>query len=81
MSDLIDENGNFYEFEDIKNRYNLRGTFLDFQSLLRKISNEWRTILEDNKVTCILNKYNVRCSIYMQQILADKKGCRRFYDI
>ena len=81
VSDLIDENGIFYEFEDIKNHYNVRGTFLDFQSLLRKIPNEWRTVLEDNKVTCILNKYNVRCSIYMQQLMADKKGCRRFYDI
>ena len=81
VSDLIDERGNLYEFEALKTRHNLRGTFLEFQSLIRKIPNEWRIILDNNKVTCILNKFNVRCNIYVQQIMADKKGCRRFYDI
>ena len=41
VSDLIDERGNFYEFDGVKTRYNLRGTFLGFQSL-RKIPNEWK---------------------------------------
>ena len=81
VSDLIDEHGNFYEFDVIKTRNNLRGTFLDFQSLLRKIPNEWKTILKNNKVSCILNRYNVTCSTYVQQLIADKKGCGRFYDI
>ena len=37
ISDLIDENGNLYEFVTLKNRYGLKGTFLDYQSVLRKI--------------------------------------------
>ena len=40
VSDLIDERGNLYEFEALKTRHNLRGTFLEFQSLIRKIPNE-----------------------------------------
>ena len=81
VSDLINEHGNFYEFDAVKTRYNLRGTFWDFQSLLRKSPNEWKTILNHNKVSCILNRYNVTCSTYVQRLIADKKGCRRFYDI
>ena len=81
VSDLIGEHGNFYEFDVVKTRYNLRGTFLDFQSLLRKIPNEWKTILNNNKVSCILNRYNVICSTYVQQLTADKKECSWFYDI
>ena len=37
VSDLIDENGNLYEFLTLKNRSGLKGTFLDYQSVLRKI--------------------------------------------
>ena len=72
VSDLIDERGNLYEFEALKTRHNLRGTFLEFQSLIRKIPNEWRITLDNNKVTCILNEFNVRCNIYVQQIIAEK---------
>ena len=81
ISDLLDEHGDIYQFEGLKTRYNMRGTFLDYHSLLRKIPNEWKNILNNNKVVSILNKYNVNCNIYVQQLIADKKGCRRFYDI
>ena len=81
ISDLLDEHGDIYQFEGLKTRYNMRETFLDYHSLLRKIPNEWKNILNNNKVVSILNKYNVNCNIYVQQLIADKKGCRRFYDI
>ena len=81
ISDILDEHGNIYQFDGLKTRYNLRGTFLDFHSLLRKIPNEWKNILNNNKVVSILNRYNVSCNVYVQQLCAEKKGCRRFYDI
>lgn len=37
ISDLFDENGDLFEFGMLKNRYDLRGTFLDYQSVIRKI--------------------------------------------
>lgn len=80
VSDLLDEHGNIYEFVDLKNKYNLRGTFLDYHSLLRKIPNEWKDIINNNKVVSILNRYNVNCNIYVQQLIKEKKGCRQFYD-
>ena len=29
----------------------------------------------------MLNRYNVRCNIYVQYLLKDKKGCRRLYNV
>ena len=54
------------------------GTFLDYHSLLRKIPNKWKNILNNNKVVSILNKYNVNCNIYVQQLIADKRDVDDF---
>ena len=58
-----------------------KGTFLAFQSLIRKISNRWKTTLNNNKNICIINKFNVKCNVYVKLIFKDKGGCRRFYDL
>lgn len=79
--DIIDAHGNFYEFEELKGMYNIRGTFLDFQSLLRKIPDRWKTIINENKIACMLNRYNVRSNVYVKYLLKDKKGCKPFYDV
>ena len=83
VSDLLDEQGNIYDFEIFKTRFGLIGTFLDFQALIRKIpnTNRWKTTLNNNKNICIINKFNVNCNVYIKLVLKDKKGCRRFYDL
>ena len=80
MANLLDEHGDIYEFETFKTRFSLRGTFLEFQSLIRKIPNRWKITLDENKIISIANRLNVKCNIYLQFILKDKKGCRRFYN-
>ena len=42
---------------------------------------EWKNKINENKVYNILNRFNVNCNHYVQLILKDKKGRRRFYDI
>ena len=48
-ADLLDEQGNIYEFVTFKTRFGLRRTFLEYQSLIRKIPNRWKTTLDENK--------------------------------
>ena len=81
INDLIDAHGNFYQFEELNGIYNIHGTFLDFQSLLRKIPDRWKTIINDNKIACMLNRYNVRSNVYVKYLLNRKKGCKPFYDV
>ena len=80
MSDLVDHNGDIYRFERFKDNYGVRGTFLDYQALLAKIPKQWINMINENKPFCITNAYNTTCSIYIQNLIKDKKGCRRFYD-
>ena len=81
LIDITDERGNFYQCNELKSVYNIHGTFLDYQSLLQKIPERWKNVLNDNKITCILTRFNVRCNVYVKYLLNGKKGCRLFYDI
>ena len=59
ISDILDEQGNFYQFDILKTIYNIRGTFLDFQSLIRKIPETWKEMLRENRIVTVLHRYNV----------------------
>ena len=73
VSDLLDEHGNIHLFEDFKTRYGIRGTFLDYQSLLRKIPKCWRDLLNENKQFSILNSFNDKCNMYVKETLKEKR--------
>ena len=81
ICDLLNENGEFYQFEEFKQIYGIRGTILDYEYVLRKIPDQWKIILENNKVFYIQNRFNVVRSPYIACLLKDKKGSRVFYDI
>ena len=51
----------------------IRGTFLDYLNVLNKIPNTWKDIINNNKVYSILNKTNVRCSIYVSFVIKTKR--------
>ena len=80
VSDILDEHGNFYQFDALKTIYNISGTFLAFQTLIRRIPNAWKEILRENRILIVLHRHNVKTNIYVQELLKDKKGCRRMYD-
>lgn len=81
ISDLLDQNGNFYTFEMFKALYDVAGTFLDYRRLIAKIPEQWKVNIRDNRIVHRINLFNVNCSLYTQFLIKDKKGCRRFYDI
>ena len=80
VSDLLDIDGNMYQFGVLKETYGFNGTFLDYQSLIRKIPNNWKNITINNRQVSIQTKYNVTCNINVKYLLKDKLGCRTFYD-
>ena len=59
----------FYEF---KGMFNVQGTFLDFQSVIRKIPNESKAMI-DNHINEYINiRYNVACNTNVSTLLKDK---------
>ena len=78
--DLLDINGNFYQFDVLREMYGINGTFLDYQSLVHKIPNYWENMIINNRLVSIQTKYNVTCNIYVQYLLKEKNECRTFYD-
>ena len=38
-------------------------------------------ILDNNKTGYLTTRFNIKCNIYVQQVINDKKGCRRFVDV
>ena len=79
--DIIDSNGHLLTFEQLREQYNIKGTFLDYQRLVRKIPNTWIDTINTSNVECNLLKYNVQRNCYLGLILKDKKGSRNIYDI
>ena len=74
ISDLLDINGNFYQFDVLKEIYGVNGTFLDYHSLIHKIPNYWKIMIINNRLVSFQAKYNVTCNIYVQYLLKEKKG-------
>ena len=76
--DSIGQNGEFYMFEQLKVMYNIKGTFLDYQYILNKISQSWITQINDNHVFIFENKINVICNIFVKKLMKAKVGSRVF---
>ena len=48
---------------------------------MNSIPNAWKDVINDNKVYSILNKTKVKCNVYVNFVIKNKKGSRIFYDI
>ena len=47
--DLMNLDGNFYQLDELKEKYNVYGTFLDYNSILRKLPADWKTKINQNR--------------------------------
>ena len=54
---------------------------MDFRAFIRRLPEYWKNKINDNRIACILSKHDVRCNLYLQYLMRDKKGCRRLYDV
>ena len=80
MGDILDVIGNFYTFDRLKEIYKVRGTFFNYENISQKIPNQWKNIINVNRVLIYQNRYNITCNVFVAYLLKDKKGSRRFYD-
>ena len=79
--DLIDANGNWYEFNWLKEIHKIRETVLGYVHFLSKIPNDWKFIINNHKVYSSLNKQMVTCNVYVTHVIKYKNGSRNIYDL
>ena len=48
--DLLNAEGQFYHFYELKDTYDIHGTFFDYQSILRKLPAFWKNKINQNSV-------------------------------
>ena len=66
--------------DQLKYVYGIKGTFLDYQTLIRKIPRTWKETINENTNKCKDMKYIVYINCYLKFILKDKKSSRLIYD-
>ena len=78
IGDILDDNGNFYTFDRLKEIYRVRDTFLNYENILQKIPNQWKNIINENRVFIYQNRYNITCNVFVAYLLKDKKAVEDF---
>ena len=78
IKDLRSINGEF-NFNHFKNKFNILGTFLDYNRILASIPQEWKTIIYNEK------QHIAECTVYIPSplkfLLQQEKGCKRVYNV
>ena len=77
LNDLFDTDGNFFSLEKFQDTYSLQTNFLQYQGVINSV----RNYLADLRFQPYPNKITLPVrSLYLCNILKDKKGCRTIYN-
>jgi len=77
LSDIVDDNGTPLNFFILKERYNIKGTILDYQRVLSSIPKEWLQRVKNNNVVKFTPGRNRALTI----LLSSQKGCKFLYTV
>ena len=66
--DIINENGLFFDFVELKRRYDIKGTYLDYTRLLKNIPKPWREMINAETDKCAKLMYNVQINCFAKFI-------------
>ena len=80
VMDLIDGDGSMYDFQKLKDVYEIHGTYLDYLHLINRIPRLWRDMINENSTKNASYKYNVQINCYVFYLLRKRRGCRDIYD-
>ena len=68
-------------FADIKLKFNVKGTFLEYNRLVQNRSKVWIDYIRVHKGDIVQFKTNLRLNENMYHLLMCKKGCKNVYNI
>jgi hypothetical protein len=76
MADLFNTEGKIMSMEDLKIKYGIGGTILDYYRLVKSIPKLWITKIADMPITA-----GPRIMPSVQILCSTKTGCKAFYNI
>ena len=65
IGEILDDNGYFYTCDRLKEIYRVRGSFLNYENILQKIPNQWKNIINENRVFAYQISYNITCNVFV----------------
>ena len=65
VMDLIDEDGPMYDFQKLKDVYEIHGTYLDYLHLINIIPRLSRDMINEKITKNVTYKYNVQLNCYV----------------
>lgn len=80
VMDLLNTEGQFYQYHQLREKYQIQGTYLNYLALMKKLPAEWKHKINENSIICQDLKQNTAQNCYVKYLCKDKKGSRTFYD-
>lgn len=77
IRDLVNEEGQVLKFQEFKHKYDVKGTILDYERIMRSVPRQWLTRLAGHSVSM----YNPRIEKALKTLLACSKGTRLLYNV
>jgi hypothetical protein len=82
IKDILDLNtGSFLDFQVVKERFEIAGTYLDYERVTRNIPTHWVETLANHTLNSDTYIYHPTCNTAITNVLIKQKGCRRFYEV
>ena len=75
ISDIIDESGQIQSFQQIKQKYLMAGSYLDYMGLIASLPYEWKSLQKKNRAEYPIIHPQV------QLVLSKKRGAKYLYSI
>ena len=78
VNDLYDAEGRLYTLEELKQIFNISGTFIEYNALIKAIPKRWKEIIHQKLCEKLIYPSQPK---WIAKLLECKKGCRSVYNV
>ena len=81
IKDILMEEGTFFKFFDLKQRFKIKGTYLDYIRLQKNLPKTWRELINNKSIEniCLLRTPPILNSVKL--LLKDPAGSKTIYNV
>ena len=80
VMNLIDEDGSMYEFQKLKDVYEIHGTYLEYLHLTNRMPILWRDMINENGTKTPHISIMCKLNVTFFYLICKRRGCRNIYE-